>query len=455
MDMLDWGKLLSAKRLGMESLIIDNQDYARSQFQRDYDRIIFSSPFRRLQNKTQVFPLPGAVFVHNRLTHSLEVSCVGRSLGNMVSSFIKEKNELENPVVLNDLGSIVAASCLAHDLGNPPFGHSGEDAISSFFVKNTALGLQQILEEQEFNDFTHFEGNANAFRLLTNTFTGRRRGGFALTYSTLATVLKYPCTSNALVKGNSPYEKYGVFKADLKTMQKVLDELGLKKIQNDEIVYARHPLVFLMEAADDICYQIIDLEDAHRLSILTGEQTKDLMMNFFDPVEDALVIKEIESLYSQIDDVNEQINILRSRVINRLIEGCVKVFQEHYQDIMNCNYFSSLIYDLSGSLKKAIDEVKAVSAKKIYQHRSVVEVQVGGYRVLGALLEEFTEAVLYPRREYSKMLLRLLPDQLRLDSECSPYEKVLSIVDFVAGMTDIYALELFRKIRGISFSVGR
>lgn len=453
--MLEWSRLLSAKRLGMESSAVDNQDYARSQFQRDYDRIIFSSPFRRLQNKTQVFPLPGAVFVHNRLTHSLEVSCVGRSLGNMVSGFLRSQHVVEDSSVLNDIGAIVAAACLAHDLGNPPFGHSGEDAISSFFEKSSTPDFKNLLSPQEYSDFSHFEGNANAFRLLTNTFTGRRHGGFALTYSTLATVLKYPCTSTALVDEITPYDKYGVFKADVHTMQRVLDELGLKRLAENDIVYARHPLVFLMEAADDICYQIIDLEDAHRLNILSGRDTKALMMNFFDPAEDAKFISEISALLAQISDINEQITVLRSRVINKLIEGCVVSFQENYDAIMNCRFHKGLMSDLPGQLRLAVEEVKAVSTRKIYQHRSVVEVQVGGYRVLGALLEEFTEAVLNPDLKYSKMLLRLLPEQLRVDLKSSTYERVLSVVDFIAGMTDIYALELFRKIRGISFSVGR
>lgn len=453
--MQDWNKLLSAKRLGMNNGDVENQDYARSQFQRDYDRITFSSPFRRLQNKTQVFPLPGAIFVHNRLTHSLEVACVGRSLGNMVSNLLRDKKVVENEYLLNEVGSVVAASCLAHDMGNPPFGHSGEDAISNFFLKSKLFDFKNILTEQQYTDFTHFEGNANAFRLLTNTFTGRRQGGFALTYATLATILKYPCSSTAMVESSSPYEKYGAFCADVAVMQEVLDEVGVKRLSENDLVYGRHPLVFLMEAADDICYQVIDLEDAHRLNILSGEQTKELMFAFFDPVEDKKALDDIHFLHQQITDINEQINILRSRLINKLIECCVAVFDENYDKIMNCEMFKGLIYHLPETQRKAMDEVKKVAASVVYHNRSVVEVQVAGYRILGDLLNEFVEAVLTPEKQYSRQLLRLLPSQLVVGADASMYEKILSIVDFVAGMTDLYALELYRKIRGISFSVGR
>ena len=272
--MLDWKLLLSHSRLGIHEENSRNDDAARSQFQRDYDRIIFSSPFRRLQNKTQVFPLPGSIFVHNRLTHSLEVASVGRSLGNIIANGLLHKNINIHPSVLDGIGSIVSTACLAHDLGNPPFGHSGESAISHYFKKNNTHTIRTRISDEEFQDLIHFEGNANAFRLLTHQFTGRRQGGFALTYATIGTLLKYPCTSTDLQNGNSPYEKYGVFQTEKETFTHIAEQLGLHKISENGTAYCRHPLAFLREAADDICYQIVDLEDAHRLGILSGEQTK-------------------------------------------------------------------------------------------------------------------------------------------------------------------------------------
>lgn len=452
--MLDWNKLLSPKRLGLENEKMRQQD-VRSQFQRDYDRIIFSSPFRRLQNKTQVFPLPGSIFVHNRLTHSLEVASVGRSLGNMIANGLSDRNIDVQPHLLDSIGTIVSSACLAHDLGNPPFGHSGENAISRYFKEIDKNEISSLLTPDQYLDFTNFEGNANTFRLLTHHFSGRRKGGFALTYATIGTLLKYPCTSSDYLANKTPYHKYGVFQSELPILQKVAKELGLETYEGNRCVYGRHPLVFLMEAADDISYQIVDLEDAHRLGIIPTQQAKDLMMAFFDPQIDRDALADLEKSLKEVDDENEQIVILRSRTINKLITDCVNVFWENYDDIMQSKFHASLADALHGTPKRALQTLASLATEKIYNAREVIEIQVAGHRILSELLQEFVTATL--RKDstlYTSQLLRLLPSQLK-SSENDGYARIFSVVDFISGMTDVYSLEMYRKIKGISFSVIR
>lgn len=267
---MNWNTLISAKRFGLEEFHQERHEN-RSEFQRDYDRLVFSAPFRRLQNKTQVFPLPGSIFVHNRLTHSLEVSCVGRSLGNDVAKAILTRQPELKDSYLPEIGSIVSAACLAHDLGNPPFGHSGERAISTFFSEGKGMPLKGQLSAEQWEDLIHFEGNANAFRLLTHQFEGRRKGGFVLTYSTLASIVKYPFSSSLAGKKS----KFGFFTTEEDSFHRIAEELGMKKLNETPLKYARHPLVYLVEAADDICYQMMDIEDAHKLKILTTQETQD------------------------------------------------------------------------------------------------------------------------------------------------------------------------------------
>ena len=305
---MNWEQLLSNKRFGLENLHEQRKE-DRTEFQRDYDRLIFSAPFRRLQNKTQVFPLPGSIFVHNRLTHSLEVSCVGRSLGNKISTeLLKLHSELHH-THLSEIGSIVAAACLAHDLGNPPFGHSGEKAIGTYFSEGKGCMLKNEFSPQEWDDFTHFEGNANAFRLLTHQFQGRRPGGFVLTYATLASIVKYPFSSQ--LAGSK--QKFGFFLSEEAGFCKIAHELGLKQIsrEGEPLRFCRHPLVYLVEAADDICYQMMDIEDAHKLKILTTQETKELYLRFFAPEK----MEHIQSICKMVDDTNEQIAYLRSSAI--------------------------------------------------------------------------------------------------------------------------------------------
>lgn len=437
---MNWNELLSIKRLGKPSSGEITAD-TRTQFQRDYDRLIFSSPFRRLQDKTQVFPLPGSVFVHNRLTHSLEVASVGRSLGNIVSSNIQKKG-IEHPL-LSEIGSVVAAACLAHDMGNPPFGHSGEDAIKEFFKHGEGRSLKTDLSKQEWKDLTLFDGNANAFRILSHQFKGRRVGGFALTYTMLSSIVKYPYES---ILAKKP--KFGFFQSDKDTYQEIATELGLVKNTAEGISYARHPLVYLVEAADDICYQIMDIEDAHKLKILTYSETKDLYLHFYDEIKDQKTLANIEQTLRDVTDPNEQIAYLRAGVISRLVYECVQVFMDNYDAIMDGNYAGTLIKDISPVASKAMNKLVEVSINRVYADSSVIEIELAGYKIISTLLAHFIDAVLNEDK-YGKKLMKLFPDQFKTDKE-DTYSKIQSVVDFISGMTDVYALDLYRKITGIN-----
>jgi len=439
---MDWNKLISTKRLGMEDWESSGKMEDRTQFQRDYDRIIFSSPFRRMQNKTQVFPLPEHVFVHNRLTHSLEVASVGRSLGNLLAE--KLVSEFSENKLISEIGTIVSTACLAHDLGNPPFGHSGEAAISNFFEKGAGHEFQSLLTTGEWKDFTHFDGNANAFRILTHQFNGKRPGGFALTYSTLAGIVKYPYESELTVK-----PKFGFFQSEKEDYKKIANQLEIDSKPGNSESFCRHPLVYLVEAADDICYQIMDLEDAFKLRILSYVETKNLYLGFYDTETDKKYIENINATLTRVTDKNEQISYLRAGVIGKLIYECIGNFAENHEKIVAGNFEGSLIGSLKGKQAEAMNLVKQISYSQVYNHRSVVEIEIAGYKIIGTLLEEFVGAIMNPKDMYSKKILSLLPDQFKTGSD-SVYLKIQSIVDFVSGMTDVFALDLYRKIKGIS-----
>ncbi|MEE4197786.1 MAG: deoxyguanosinetriphosphate triphosphohydrolase [Bacteroidales bacterium] len=440
---MHWDKLLSARRFGLEEREFKNTDEIRSQFQRDYDRIIFSSPFRRLQNKTQVFPLPGSVFVHNRLTHSLEVASVGRSLANKVAQELKKRGDIHHQEILNELGSIVSAACLAHDMGNPPFGHAGEEAISNYFSRGNGQKIRHAVTPEQWNDLTHFEGNANALRLLTHQFSGRREGGFALTYTTLAALIKYPYGTDAGKK------KYGFFQSEKETFLKIARELGLQKMSDSPLAYARHPLVFLVEAADDICYEIMDIEDAHKLKIIDSPTTFSLLQGFFDPAEDKDFYIRQEEVFQTVTDVNEQVAYLRASVINRMINETARVFIRHHDEMMDGRFNRSLIKGLQGKTKEAFERCKSLATREIYKHRSVVKIELTGFNVLGTLLDEFMTAILNPDTSYSQKILSVIPSQFSVEGH-NFYQKAMSVVDFVSGMTDLYAVDLYKDIKGIN-----
>ncbi len=439
--MMNWDRLISNKRLGQEELHYEKKD-DRSEFKRDYDRLIFSAPFRRLQNKTQVFPLPGSIFVHNRLTHSLEVASVGRSLGDDVARILVKKHpELADSHILG-IGDIVSSACLAHDMGNPPFGHSGEKAIATFFSEGNGLRYKSSLTEEQWNDLIHYEGNANAFRLLTHQFKGRRRGGFVMTYSTLASIVKYPFPSYAAGKK----QKFGFFTTESDTYRLIAEELGIKKL--DENRFARHPLVYLVEAADDICYEIMDIEDAHKLKLLSTEETKELLLAFFTDERRKKILK----VFDDVSDINEQIVYLRSSVIGALERECVKVFIENEEKILNGSFEGSLIKNITPDLNAAYKNCTSISAKKIYQSKDVVDIELAGYKVISTLIDLFTTAAMNPDKAYSELLLHRVSSQYEVTSE-DTFTRIMAVLDFVSGMTDIFALDLFRKINGESIPI--
>ncbi len=438
---MNWNKLLSDKRFGMEQYH-EERHHDRTDFQRDYDRLIFSSPFRRLQNKTQVFPLPGSVFVHNRLTHSLEVACVGRSIGDKVGRNLFSKYGNENQSFLQ-IGSIVSAACLAHDLGNPPFGHSGEKAISTYFSEGSGqMYIAKMKEENtRFSDFLTFEGNANSLRLLTHQFKGRRPGGFAMTYSTLASIVKYPYASTLAGKKR----KFGFFESEETGYAKIAGELGIIKQNNDPLRFKRYPLVYLVEAADDICYQIMDIEDAHKLKLISTADCKDLLFNFFPQETKDRRLK----IMKMVDDINEQIAYLRSSVIGLLIDKCSDVFLENEENILNGTFESSLIKNMEEHSASAYQACSELAFSKIYRSQDVLDVELAGYKIIDFLLDCLLEAVNNPNRAYSKLLIERIPSQFETYSE-NTYSQVQGIVDYISGMTDIYALDLYRKITGMN-----
>lgn len=439
---MNWRQLISNKRFGLEEQHEQRKDN-RSEFQRDYDRLIFSAPFRRLQNKTQVFPLPGSIFVHNRLTHSLEVSCVGRSLGNNIASLLLKKHPELEDTHISEIGAIVSAACLAHDLGNPPFGHSGERAISTYFSEGKGKELKNQLSSMEWDDIIHFEGNANAFRLLTHQFLGRRKGGFVMTYSTLASIVKYPYSSQ-LAKGKP---KFGFFTSEARDFQKIAEELGIKKLsqEGEPLKYARHPLVYLVEAADDICYQMMDIEDAHKLKLLTTEEVKALFYQFFDENRE----KRAEEVYNIVTDTNEQIAYLRASVIGILIEECTRVFMENEEAILNGEFDSTLIKSIKPELREAYKHCSKVSLEKIYRSRDVLDIELAGFHVISTLLELMIDAVLSPEKAYSQLLISRVSSQYDINSP-TLYGKIQAVLDYLSGMTDVFALDLYRKIKGNS-----
>ena len=437
---MDWNQLISGKRFGLEEY--HERKHERTYFQRDYDRLIFSSPFRRLQNKTQVFSLPGSIFVHNRLTHSLEVSCVGRSLGNNVAKVLMQRYPTGN-VNLPEIGSIVSAACLAHDMGNPPFGHSGERAISAYFSEGTGMKWESYVREEggRWDDFVHFEGNANAIRLLTHQFVGRRKGGFALTYSTLASIVKYPYASMFAGKKG----KFGFFQSEEETYQCIAKELGIIPDPEDPHRFVRYPLVYLVEAADDICYQIMDIEDACKLHILTPDEAIDLMLGFFEGKR----LAHIKEIMHMVNDTNEQLGYLRSCIVGLLVDECTNVFLENEAGLLDGTYRIPLIQHIGETARRAYERCAETACRKIYTAKEVLDIELAGYHIFSHLIDCLVEAVMNPNHAYSKLLLRRIPEQYDTTTPTT-YGKIQCVLDYISGMTDVYALDLYRKITGMS-----
>lgn len=459
---MDLNKIYSPKRLD-----VDQTQDTRSDYQRDFDRIIFSSAFRRLQNKTQVFPLPGSVFVHNRLTHSLEVASVGRSLGSLAGEFISKNYQLTDEskhFYKYNLYDVISSACLCHDVGNPAFGHSGEDAIASYFQRKEfdesgqKTAFRERFTDKEWTDFIHFEGNANAIRILTQKQTGKAHTGLGLTFATLASILKYPCESSAKDGENIHRKKFGFFQTEQDNFLKIAKETQMIPEEGEFIVYKRHPFVWLVEAADDICYNIIDLEDSHRLGIIDHDKCKDLLIQLIHAFNEKNG-ERVKTRMNSISDKNERIAYLRAKSIGQLISSTIEVYKEQFDLILEGKLEHSLLESLKNFKPKAVsdvlDEIKDFSIKNIYNHYSVVEIENAGFHLMNELLSYFINPVLSENpTKADKKAIELIPNQF-LYKEESDYKKVMGILDFVSGMTDNFAAELYRKIKGIEMGMRR
>jgi len=444
---MNWLQLLSPYRSG-DHIDFEVANNSRSRFEQDYDRLIFSHPFRRLQDKTQVFPLPEDDFVHTRLTHSLEVSSVGRSLGKAVGErlILKHSELAEKGYTFHDFGGIVAAASLAHDLGNPPFGHAGETAISSFFTDNEkGKSFENLVEANQWSDLISFEGNAQGFRILSDP----DNSGLKLTYASLGAFTKYPKSSYSLkIKGRKSQKKYGFYRNELPQFSELADRMGLKIL--GEKSWCRHPLAFLVEAADDICYGIIDLEDGTRLGLVDYEVTKRLLA---DIIGDQFQEDKLDKAKGQ----NEKIGYLRAMAIGQLLQQSVQVFLDNEEGILS-GEFDAALTDLIPA-HKALDAISALSVEKIYRSKQVLEREVGGFEVIGRLMESFCIAAhaknfdsdnFTPKMEST---LRLLPHTLTekmQEDGISVYQMLLIITDFISGLTDSHAIKLYKIIYGFS-----
>lgn len=444
---MKWQQLISNKRLGQElkhTLRFDD----RSEFKRDSDRLIYSAPFRRLQNKTQVFPLPGSVFVHNRLTHSLEVASLGMSLGNDVAKKLIAKHPELAGTLFEEIGTIVQTAGLAHDMGNPPFGHSGEKAIQAFFTEGEGMALKDRVSPRFWDDITHFEGNANAFRLLTHRFKGRREGGFVMTYSALASIVKYPYASSLA----SEHGKFGFFSTEEAVYERIANDLGIirKSREGEPLCFARHPLAYLMEAADDICYEIMDIEDSHKLRLLSHQETLDLLLDFFSDDERQKLLRRIDD--EGVTDANEQVVFLRARVVGLLENECVRAFVEHEDEILAGEFEGSLIKHISDVPRAAYRHCQEVSKAKIYQSRVVLDVELSGYKIMETLMESLVGAAVEPEKFHSQQLIARFSSQYEIHSD-DLETRIMAAIDYISGMTDVFALDIYQKISGISLPV--
>ncbi len=444
---MNWEQLLSLRRQGDTSKRLRiEQDDTRLGFEVDYDRIIFSAAFRSLQDKTQVIPLSKTDFVHSRLTHSLEVSVVGRSLGRLVGKKILQKYPHLKEVHgfhMNDFGAIVAAASLAHDIGNPPFGHSGEKAIGEYFSIGKGKQYKGQLAKKEWQDLVDFEGNANGFSVLTASRPGIE-GGLRISYATLGAFMKYPKESlpKKPTKGIAD-KKYGFFQTDKKFFQEAANDMGLiPNKTGDDIGFERHPLAYLVEAADDICYTIIDFEDGINLGLVSEDFALEYLIKL---VKDSIDTSKYKTLTTKED----RISYLRALAIGSLINDAVKVFIDNEEAILK-GKFPYALTDKS-KYKAQMDDIISISVNNIYQSREVIEKEIVGYQIIQTLLDKFITA--YDNNyngtasNYDKLILKLLPEKHHLE-KASLYERLLHICHFISLLTDGNALELFETING-------
>jgi dGTPase len=442
---MNWEQLLSLKRAGdTQKRERNKQDETRLGFDVDFDRIVFSTSFRSLQDKTQVIPVSKTDFVHTRLTHSMEVSVVGRSLGRIIGQKVLEKypHLKDLGYTFNDFGAIVAAAALSHDIGNPPFGHSGEKAIGEYFKSGDGLQYKSELTAKEWQDFIDFEGNANGFKILSE---GNADSGLRLSYATLGAFMKYP--KESLPKKPTHHivdKKYGCFQSQKDFFIDVVSELGLKPLRTgDDLAFNRHPLSFLVEAADDICYTIIDFEDGINLGLIEEEFALEYLIKL---VKDTIDIKKYHSLKYKKD----RISYLRALAIGTLIQEAVSVFLENEEAILNGEYAISLLDKCK--YEAQINDILQISVSKIYNSQNVVEKEVAGYKIIADLLDVFISSVnktyLGSASSYDKLIFKLLPENCSELSD-SIYDRIMMVCSYIASMSDGYAILLHKKITGI------
>lgn len=447
---MNWEQLLSAERLGERPA---KSEEGRSPFYSDHDKIIFSGAFRRLARKTQVHPLATNDHVHNRLTHSLEVACVGRTLGMRVGNALKAKGDLPTPLEATDIGDIIQASCLAHDIGNPPFGHTGEEAIRNWFQKEGA-GYLKALTEAERDDIRLFEGNAQGLRVLTTSEYHQYEEGMRLTYATLGAAIKYPWCSTPSVQNHRPKNnKYGVFQTELSYFHEIAQHNGL--IELGENWYCRHPLVYLMEAADDFCYCILDLEDGLEMGILGWEEIYQILRTVIHPSQ----IPELERNLARVDDGRKPA-ILRGKVIGALIDAGTEAFINHEQELLEGRVKGELISLCDRPVKEAVQAAKDLARQKIFNHAKRVELEIGAYNTIGtllstlcgavdALLGEPGEATYKDHRVLALMGENNFHPSVFQKQGSYKYQALMAVIDYISGMTDNYATNLAKQFNGM------
>jgi len=438
---MNWEQLLSLKRFGdSHKRLRKDQDDTRLGFEVDYDRIIFSSEFRSLQDKTQVIPLSNTDFVHTRLTHSLEVSVVGRSLGRLVGKRILERHKTLKALGYqsNDFGAIVAAAALAHDIGNPPFGHSGEKAIGEFFINGKGAIYKQDLTDKTYQDLCDFEGNANGFKILNHN-----QGGLRLSYATLGAFMKYPKASLPKRPTNHVADKkYGFFQSEAHFFVDVATELGLKQRHKNEISFVRHPLTYLVEAADDICYTIIDFEDGINLGLIEESYALEYLIKI---VKDHIKT----DLYTTLSTRKERVSYLRALAIGILIKEVVSIFIAHENDILNGSFSTALLQ--KSRYKAQIDDIIKISINNIYESPEVIDKEIGGYNVINTLLDAYTNAINNyaegKTSNYDMLILKRLPKYLK-QQDTPLYNRLINICSYVALLSDSKAILEYKTIKG-------
>ena len=441
---MNWEQLLSLKRFGdTQKRPRIAQDETRLGFDVDFDRIIFSSAFRSLQDKTQVIPLSETDFVHTRLTHSLEVSVVGRTLGRRVGKVLLERhpNLVNLGYTFNDFGAIVAAASVTHDIGNPPFGHSGEQAIGEYFKTGKGAKYKEQLSAKEYQDLIDFEGNANGFKILTESREGIF-GGLRLSYATLGAFLKYPKESLPKKPTNHIVDKkYGFFQSEKEEFLDVVQELGMTSKSSENYSFYRHPLAYLVEAADDICYTIIDFEDGINLGLIEEDYALEYMSKLISNIN--------RDKYYALKHTKDRTAYLRAIAISALIEEAVEIFLDNEAAILEGDFDKSLLDKCK--YEAQINDIIKISVDKIYNSKEVIEKEVAGYRIIGDLLDVFV-SVLNNKYDgnssnYDKLVLNLLPEEYQIEQE-KCYDRIMMVCSYVSLMSDSYAIRVHKKLTG-------